>query len=208
VANGSSHFQLVQEFGQALAAMHGQTLWRMPGHPARAGWKTRGAPGVPDITIHWKREGLDTKDAPPRIVCAAVGSEFGNVDQPGGGRAATGVARERIILVRRYTLQCYVWGQDDEQTEDLYCNCLRAFHHLFSTGEQPGKAPVFTAEVWEDQQPEAGGQSTRGAMISFFATWELTVKDLPTPLVIVKQITNELTLNGNRQEAEYVLVPR
>jgi hypothetical protein len=209
VGNGSRYFQIVQEFAKAIAAQSGQTLVRQPG--PRAGWKAQGVDGVPDITIHWKREGLSMLDAPPRIVCVAQGGDFGVVDQPGGGRRVDSVplapTRAKTILVRRFSLQCYAWGQDDEQSEDLYYNALRAFHHLFSDAEQPGKAPVFTNEVWEEEQPGAGGQSTFGAMISFFAMFEIVVQDKPDQLVVVKQVTNQLTFK-NPAEAQYVTVPR
>lgn len=204
MANGSRYFQIVQEFAKAIAKQSNQTLVRIPG--PREGWKATGRIGVPDITIHWKREGLDRNDAPPRIVCCAVGGDFGNVDQPGGGIRNVGSQRANTILVRRFGLQCYVWGQDDEQTEDLYYNSLRAFRHLFSDAEQPGKAPVFTSEVWEDQQPNAGGQSTNGAMISFFATFEIVVQDAPDQLVIVTSIDNALSLNPAGTEATHVIV--
>lgn len=186
----SCYFQLVERFAADLARAQGQQIARLPGDPKRVGWRTYGKPGAPDILIHWKRAGLSANDRPPRIVCVADGADFGNVDQPGG--RGIGLARVNALDVRLFRIQCYCWGQDDGQSEELYLNAVRAWHHLHSDSDQPGKRPVFRDERWEDEQPNAGGQGTHGAMISFGVMFELVVPSLPDQLTIVETIDQDL----------------
>jgi len=186
----SKFFQVVEAFASTIAFQQGQSLVRMPGSSHHAGWIAKGVKGVPDVRIHWKRAALSLDEPPPKLVCVALGGDFGDVDQPGGQKV--GASRVDTFAVRRFSIQCYAWGADDGQAEDLYENALRAFHHLVSDGEQPGKDVRFSDEVWEDQLPNAGGEATRGTLISFTAMFELTVQDPPSQLTIVEVIDNSL----------------
>lgn len=192
----SRYWQLVQCFGQVLAAQQLQTLVQLPGN---LGWSLRHpdpASQVPDIRLGYREEVLHEQGAPPRVVCIAQGGPIVPPDQVGGGRNKDGTTRAKNERTRQFTLKVYVWGQDDEQSENLLHNAILAFQHCFSDAPQPGKAPEFGVELWEDQQTGEGGQETYGSLISFPVQFEINVTDAPQPLTIVHTIDNALSISA------------
>jgi hypothetical protein len=107
-----------------------------------------------------------------------------------------------------FSIQVYVWGADDGQAEDLYVNSLLAWQHMFAVdaaNKQPGRPAEFASETWENEVDGAGGQSTRGWMISYSVMWEINVQDKPNQLTIVREVDAALSLN-NPTEVQNVVV--
>ncbi len=180
----STFVQIVEQVALALAAQSGQTAVRQPGS---GGWTLQGLmPATPDVRVRYRRQDLSANDSPPRVVIVAVGGDIVPPDQVGGVN--------RNWRTRVFGMQVFCWGQDDGQTEDLFTNTMLAFQHLTSDGGQPGKPPKFSKENWDSEQDEAG-QATRGWMISFSVSLEITVKDRPLELLtVVREIDNALAL--------------
>lgn len=185
----SRYKQIVAEFGATLADLQGQTLVDR----GLDGWILTGPLGgtIPNVSLGYKDHHRHVHAAPPRIVCIAQGGDLSAVDQPGGGKNSDGSYRANNRLTRQFNMRVEVWGCDDEQAENLLHNSYLAFIHI--AGEpQPGKRAMFTDEVWEDQRPDAGGQETLGALISFNVMFEINVTDAPDTLTIVQAIDNRL----------------
>lgn len=188
----SRYWEIVEQFGKLLAAQSGQVLIEQPGN---LGWELVSQDPdsqVPTIRLAYREEARHEHGSPPRIVCVAKGGPIIPPDQVGGRMHALGGERANARRVRVFTINVYVWGQDDGQSDSLLNNSVIAFSHIYSDSGQPGKGAVFGDELWEDQQPGAGGQETYGSEISFSVTFEFTVTDAPDELTIVQSINIKL----------------
>ncbi len=163
------------------------------------GFLITGRPDLADVRVFTRERDLHQAQSPPVIVLVPKRARIVSPDRVGNQKDATGIA-ETAIRVRKFSVQIYCWGDNNEMAEDLQVNALNALEQFHNCSNEDD-------EVWETEQTGASGQMTYGTQISFMATIDIQVTDAPQGIprgtVEVAKLHMSVTELGVTEEIGY-----
>lgn len=125
-----------------------------------------------DAQVRWalgRRELQRHVDA-PRVVVVPVGGPIEPAREV--GRRDISSAASRTLYQRSVAVEVYVWGRDQEETEQLYESVIVALRRSDAMGSVRLGDEAHIAET-----PEQAGDVNRGDAIMFTVTFEIPIAD-------------------------------
>jgi hypothetical protein len=132
--------------------------------------------GISGLTVEYGPDALMEHGSPPRIVWCKGTGDILPTDRVGGN--------PRPLVRRRVRVEAHIWGQDDEQAEQLLEENIRVVHALAGGVWRP------VSELWpQHKEPEKNHLGATGLGVHGVVTFEadLYVDDTPTTTAHVTQ---------------------